>query len=90
MTNEMMCSLCKLIPAGFSKRTNKPYDAFYTCEDPECPNYKPLQKSYAPKSQPIGNNDVMGKRFTGMAQYLAREFKTINTKLDAITKKLEG
>jgi len=51
------CAICgremKLIPAGFSKSTGKPYNAFYVCEDK---SHKQPKQSYQPRPyQPTTN-----------------------------------
>ena len=51
-------SALREIPAGVSKKTGKPYNAFVVCSNKEC-NYKPQQQ---PQPQPqIGGNDEVLK-----------------------------
>ena len=38
----------KLVPAGVSKRTGRPYNAFQACSNREC-DWKPEQKSFTPR-----------------------------------------
>ena len=41
----------KTVPAGISKRTGKPYQAFQACSNRDC-NWKPLQKPQAIPQRP--------------------------------------
>ena len=54
----MICSKCsqemKLVPAGTSKKTGKPYDAFYGCTR-ECGHTEKLGAPKAPQKLPLPN-----------------------------------
>lgn len=51
---EKQCTYCgnemKLIPAGISKKTNKPYQAFYACPDRGCGKTERVGGHQAPKA----------------------------------------
>jgi len=78
------CEECKLIPAGVSKRTGKPYKAFYTCKNPDCPNYK---GEYIPNKGRDTGVGALNTRLDNLAQYLAEEFEEIKTMLLDIQRK---
>lgn len=72
------CPICqssiKLIPAGVSKRTGKPYNEFYACSNRTCDYiYR--------EGQPI---QPQASRLDSLAIYLKDEFKKIHDKLDFI------
>jgi hypothetical protein len=81
------CEQCKLIPAGVSKRTGKEYKAFYSCPNPECPNYKP--QIGGQKKMPVVEADLssINKRLDSMAQWMAEQFDEIMTKLIDLERK---
>ena len=84
------CESCRLIKAGVSKKTGKPYDAFYACDNPDCPNYKPQGGNYAPKSRPtsaITDVSAINKRLDSMATWMDGQFQEIMQKLIDIERK---
>lgn len=87
--NTKGCEQCKLIPAGVSKRTGKEYKAFYTCDNPDCPNFKPQQGQYAPRKQYTNTTDsaTINKRLDQMAQWMSDQFEAIMQKLIDIERK---
>jgi|SRR3990172_7727157 len=92
----MICPKCKsemkLIPAGISKKTGKPYQAFYACPDKNCgatinPD-KPIQKFEQTLDQQK-QDEKWTEIATGKVRYgFAIEAYKMGKKLD-ITTKLE-
>lgn len=83
------CEKCRLVPAGISKKTGKEYDAFYSCDNPDCPNFKPQKGQYGPKKavQPSQDITIIARRLDNMAQYLDEKFEEIMTKLIDLDRK---
>ena len=73
MENEEICEKHnipipkKLVPAGISKRTGRPYKAFYTCE--QCNPYGKAKKQYG--SQPNAFNEKIDKIIDGERRIIA-------------------
>ena len=84
------CSVCgapvKVIPAGISKKTGKPYNAFYKCES--CGktgniggNYaKPAQtyaKTYQPTQEKVNWDEVNAKKEESIAYFNAKNVAAV-------------
>ena len=56
------CSKCnsqiKTVPAGTSKRTGQPYNAFQACSNRDC-DEKPPQTAQTPQTSPKANTEAM-------------------------------
>ena len=74
---EQKCAVCgktmKLVPAGISKRTGKPYEAFYSCPD-RC-------------QQPRGVNTRGKDELTGRIEKIEKRLDLLEG-LDPTTKKI--
>jgi len=89
------CEQCILRPAGITKNPQsrnfgKPYESFYSCSNPECPNFKPKDGQYAPRKQSsigIGEAEMINKRLVDLAQYLSGCHEEIMQKLIDIERK---
>lgn len=93
----MQCPLCglptKLVPAGVSRATGKPYNAFFACTDPTrtCTFKQPAQSPAAPMRamnniQTKSNEQKDLEKSTGMVRHgFAIESYKMGKKLDAPT-----
>ena len=93
MENPMACPKCgstelKLVPAGVSKKSGKPYDAFYACKKWECGGTIkiPSEGSNAsPRASYRPTNDAMAtrKEFQNTMDYKAENIAKAQAHKDA-------
>lgn len=82
MAKQQMCQSCRQIPAGISKKTGKPYEAFWVCESPDCPNFRAktgFQKVQMP-TQSNALQEWLEERFDDLRQRLIDLQRTIDSK----------
>ena len=87
-----ICNDCgkqkKLIPAGTSKRTGKPYKAFYVCE--VCP--KPQKPLNSPDSANFNAPEASNKKFDELMSALGElsvQITDLSFKVDDVYRKLD-
>ena len=75
----------KLIPAGVSKKTGKPYTAFYGCSDYKCGGTKPVSQEVEIQTEPGGKwkKDINIPDF-GLIGQIEEKMNTANDNLDKI------
>lgn len=98
----MDCEKCnqdmKLIPAGVSKKTQKPYDAFYSCQNKDCnftknagaeANVKNFNKDlHQPDERKYWGDQGMAKAYTALKVAEIRAGKEVDID-DAMDKIME-
>lgn len=83
----MKCSECgsemRLIPAGVSKKTGKPYQSFYACEDRECGKTLPAEtiKKQEPKKDRDYDKENRGKVRMNFAKIAYEQNKVLSKAL---------
>lgn len=82
MQDPKLCVICqeplRLIPAGISRKTNKPYQAFFAC---------PNKCKQTPK--PSGSNQILMEEIVGFRKEMNERLDEINGLLTNIIKKYE-